>query len=148
MNLSIRSEWSLKHKSTDLVLTFKICLSGLQFLWSEVGLNVSDLDVGMLLVEAGGIYLRRERDRERERECVWEREREREREKWKVITTVAADSLFLTPLWCELCLDFQTSWSKVFVAWASVLPAWSPWAPCRWTVSHYHLQMAAKKHKH
>ena len=67
MNLSVRSEWSLKHKSTDLVLTFKVCLSGLQFLWSEVGLNVSDLDVGMFLVEAGGIYLRREGEREREK---------------------------------------------------------------------------------
>ena len=69
MGLPVHSERGLKHKSADSVLPLKARLPSLQLLGREVWLNVSDLDVGMLLVESGGIYLRREgRERERERE--------------------------------------------------------------------------------
>ena len=67
MGLPIRSERGLKHKPADSVLPLKACLPSLQLLGREVWLNVSDLDVGMLLVESGGIYLRREGGGESER---------------------------------------------------------------------------------
>ena len=68
MGLPVHSERGLKHKPADSVLPLKACLPSLQLLGREVWLNVSDLDVGMLLVESGGIYLRREGERVRERE--------------------------------------------------------------------------------
>lgn len=78
MGLPVQSERSLKHKPTDSILPLKARLSCLQLLGGEVRLYVSDLDVSVLLVETGGIYLRREggRGREEERGGQW-REGER-----------------------------------------------------------------------
>ena len=57
MGLPIRCEGSLKDKTTDLVLPLKLGLPFFQLLWSEVRLNVSDLDVSMLLVETCNVHL-------------------------------------------------------------------------------------------
>ena len=80
MSLPIQSVRSFKHKPADLVLLLKTRLSCLQFLWREVGLNVGDLDVGVLLVEARGILLK-VGGRETERGVEGERERKMERER-------------------------------------------------------------------
>ena len=61
MSLPISSEWCLVHKSRDVVFPLKLDLSPLQLLSCEVRLHVSDLDVGMLRIQAGHIHLKTEK---------------------------------------------------------------------------------------
>ncbi len=60
MCLPVHSEGRLVHESRDVVFPLKLDLPCLQVLGCEVWLHVSDLDVGVLRIQARHVHLKQE----------------------------------------------------------------------------------------